>query len=533
MRSALTCVAAFGVLASVALLSIDYSGDFSLNDDWGYSTPVRWWVEDGVFQLTHWQSMPQVPQFLGGVLWTSLFGFSQEALRNFTALLGCIALIATYGLARALDLPRWAALLASGLLLASPIFQTLSYSFMSDVPFAALAILACWALVAALRSGPRRFWLFFGTGAILTALATLQRQTGLGIPIAFLLVQVIRPVRSPGAAVAALALLAVAVLATIGVPRALSAHDMLPRLYFLQTASLVSYIDSVFELSLGIVLPPLRAVLHGLSYLGLFLFPAVLLLIRFSGLRPVAVAGTATGALLLTGLSYWQNQLLLVSPNTDVLNWDGAGPKLVLGLTPAPLVASALLTAVSFWVSLTALSAALLRIRWERSDRNAAIAMVLLAGVITFGPHMVSYFVLFDRYTLVPALLIGLAALAWMQLPEKMPGEALFSFGLVAAGTILSAALVADHFDWQRARAALTEANLSADLHAGFEANNLAHVLANRETAHRLEGYHRDDWRLVIAKSPLDGYEIVEALEVPQRIGPTRTLYLLRKTSEP
>jgi hypothetical protein len=54
----------FAAIAAILFFAFDYAGEFSINDDWGYSTPIRWWTEDGRLALTHWQSMPLVTQLV-------------------------------------------------------------------------------------------------------------------------------------------------------------------------------------------------------------------------------------------------------------------------------------------------------------------------------------------------------------------------------------------------------------------------------------------------------------------------------------
>ncbi|NNE88983.1 MAG: hypothetical protein HKN27_12985 [Silicimonas sp.] len=515
---------------------VDFSGDFALNDDWGYSTPVRWWIEDNVFQLTHWQSMPLIPQLVGGAIWTSVFGFEQEALRRLGVLFAALGLIGTYGLARALSVPRWGALFFASLLLASPIYTTLTFSFMSDVPFAALATLATWALVASFKYEGKQHNLVLLFGAALVLLAVAQRQTGLGIPIAFLLAQFVRPDHSWGKILAALLLLVASVLLIAAVPKILSAYQMLPRVYFFQTETLIRYFNDLISLSPHALLPPLKAGLHGLSYMGLFLFPALPLILSALRLHYSWILATGVCSLVLTGLALWQNQLLLLEPDSDVLNWEGVGPRLVPGVMPVPLVMSIVLTALAFWISLTTCLAAFRNIQWRRSIPNAAAATVFLAGLISYGPHMAAYFILFDRYTLFPSAVIGLAIFSLLDLPERIGPTAYGAFALALAGIVFSALLVADHFDWQRARASVLETAVSTNgidpgmLDAGFEANNLEHVLDNQNQAHTINWIEAHQRTFTIAKSPLEGYEVLIAKPVPQRVGPARAVYLLRKS---
>src|SRR5438445_5036192 len=66
------------------------------------------------------------------------------------------ALYAFYGIAREVGVPPWGALLGTGLLAVNPIFFHLSYSFMTDVPFMSLLLLASYCYIRGLRPEGRR-----------------------------------------------------------------------------------------------------------------------------------------------------------------------------------------------------------------------------------------------------------------------------------------------------------------------------------------------------------------------------------------
>lgn len=147
-RSQITLATTLFVAAALALfLSFNFSGDYAVNDDWGYPTPVRWWVVDRQLSLTHWQSMPLISQLFLGVAWAEVFGFRQGALRQLSLVLALTTCAAVFACARALALPDSICLLCALLPLASPLFVDLSYSFMTDVPAAALAALSLLFLI--------------------------------------------------------------------------------------------------------------------------------------------------------------------------------------------------------------------------------------------------------------------------------------------------------------------------------------------------------------------------------------------------
>ena len=104
------------------------------------------------------EGAPAAPRFLGarerghilwGWLFTLPFGFSFVALRWSTSSLAAIGLCGLYLLLRRLDVPRREALLGAGTLGVYRIFRMLSATFMTDVPFVSVTILACYAAVTA------------------------------------------------------------------------------------------------------------------------------------------------------------------------------------------------------------------------------------------------------------------------------------------------------------------------------------------------------------------------------------------------
>lgn len=94
-----------------------------------------------------------------------------------------MGVICFYLLLRQLEVPPRAALLGTAILGLNPLYLFLSYSFMTDVPFVALLLLASLLLVRGIQ-GHGEVWLWLGS--IATALAYLTRQYGIIFAIAAL-----------------------------------------------------------------------------------------------------------------------------------------------------------------------------------------------------------------------------------------------------------------------------------------------------------------------------------------------------------
>lgn len=173
----------------LALLAVDPIGEFPLDDDWAYASAVRALVEQGEIRLSGWTATNLIAQLLWGALFCRPFGFSFTALRVSTLVLAVLGVLATYGLLREAQAKRGKALIGAATLAFGPIYFALSFTFMTDVPFTAVATLSSWLLLRGLRRGGRAKII---AGLALAMAAILIRQIGLAIPIAFALAYVVK-----------------------------------------------------------------------------------------------------------------------------------------------------------------------------------------------------------------------------------------------------------------------------------------------------------------------------------------------------
>src|SRR5688500_10058077 len=139
----------FNIIAIVAglgilLLLIPPEHDYPIVDDWIYAGSVRDLLQTGTFTLPTHSQASLIGLTYWGAAWAKLFGFSFTTLTYSTLVLALAALLAFYGIARTINVPPWGALLGTALLAFNPIFLHFSYSFMTDVPFLALVLIACY-----------------------------------------------------------------------------------------------------------------------------------------------------------------------------------------------------------------------------------------------------------------------------------------------------------------------------------------------------------------------------------------------------
>ncbi len=101
-------------------------------------------------------------------------------LRIWTLVIAAIGLAACYLAGREFGLSRCLSMAIAALYAVNPIFISLSQSFMTDVPFWSLMMVAVFLLLRGVRRGQAvSYW----AGWIAVLAATLIRQLGLAIPI--------------------------------------------------------------------------------------------------------------------------------------------------------------------------------------------------------------------------------------------------------------------------------------------------------------------------------------------------------------
>lgn len=239
-------------------------GDFPLNDDWSFGRSVFNLVEEGHFQLTGWMSMTFVVQLFWGAPFCLPQGFSFTALRISTLVAGLLGIVATYLLLRDANPRRGTAALGSLVLAANPLYFHLAHTFMTDVPFAALSIVALLFFARAMRGGSLRN-VVLGTLAACTA--TLVRQVGIAIPMGFALSLLVLNQRSLKNALLAMGPVIVVggVLVTYNVCLALWVG--VPALYHLPVSNLQSAVSENGLMVIGVVVSNACVALF---YLGLF-----------------------------------------------------------------------------------------------------------------------------------------------------------------------------------------------------------------------------------------------------------------------
>jgi hypothetical protein len=149
-------------------------------DDWVYAWSVQHLLKTGELRISDYSSVYPIAQILWGTLFARLTGFSFGILRLSTAVLAVCGCCAIYLTLRELSVTAVASLLAALTVALHPVYFSLAFTFMTDVPFVSLSSIALFFYVSAsVRNRPKRLW--WGSGVAL--LAFLVRPLGLVLPL--------------------------------------------------------------------------------------------------------------------------------------------------------------------------------------------------------------------------------------------------------------------------------------------------------------------------------------------------------------
>ena len=461
----------------VSLFIINPLGDFPLNDDWSYALTVKHFLETGDFLPIGWTSTPLLTHVLWGSFFCLLKGYSFETLRFSTLTLSLVGVLATYLLVRVLDRSRWLAVIAALTVAFNPIYYALSTTFMTDVPFTAVMIVATLFLTRCLNQHSN-FDLWLGT--LLMMIATLNRQLGITIPLAFTVTFILKNGFTRQSIGRALLPSVMTLGALLALQQWLAATDRLPALYSAKTDAMMSALES----------PELWVDAAGqifvvLLYLGWFLLPVLVLCFgriwlgtkgkKTSRLRLLAMALLC---FILLSIIPWHRGLYLMPLGGNIIIESGIGPltlhdTLIMQANHVPVLSS------GFWFAITVFSllgGTLLviaggifalrtfRTLWsnELDSNHATSLFLILSALLYLLPLIIAG--LFDRYLLPPIPLLA-AAFVNLTTKEARPtalskeGRLFSVVSVILLGLLFVYAIggTRDYLTWNRTRWAMID----------------------------------------------------------------------------
>jgi hypothetical protein len=521
------------------------SGDFPLNDDWVYALGVKSILQTGRFELPIESDADFFTQAYWGAVFCLPFGFSFTSLRFSTLTLGVVGIVALYFLLREIGGNRPTALLGSFTLASNPLYFGLAHTFMTDVPFLALMIMALWLFVRGLW---REEAVSLAAG-ILIALATiLIRQFAILLLLAFGVAYIMRKGVSRKALLVAIAPLVAGVIEHFAYQHWMDETGRTD--FFVE----VTPINLFFPTPLGeFVRYTTLKIAGGLPYLGFFTASFVAS-VAFSGPRTsgrkrwlIWVLVLALASPLLTrldfGLGLSQDKVRVGVPNREfgnVLTAFGLGPLTLRDTfilnTNLPTISNGIKV---FWIAIgviAILSGTVIILyfvkataqvfknlwrleRWYDSSLQALV-LVLVAGYATL--LLLNGFNrggMFDRYLLFflpPSLVILLVSENHSESIAIPRWRFITSLAMLCIYATFSIAATHDYLAWNRARWNATRSLMAAgtssqQIDGGYEFNGW--FLGDRNY---IRGPDKSFWffgddEYVIASGPVTGYHEISA----------------------
>jgi hypothetical protein len=450
------------ILYLLAIFLVQPSGDFPLNDDWSYAVLVRTLLFDHDWRPSGWNSAPIITQSLLAAPFCLFTTCSYEALRVFSLVCGLVLLVSSYFLFRRVTRSEFTAGLATTAVALNPVNFQLSFTFMTDIPFAALLTLSMLAFLKTLRSDSIALYV---AACLLAVAATLCRQLGLCVPLAYLAMSAFVP-GLRGRRIVRAALPLVLCISTFALFELwLQQTGRLPALYHQNEGVILSNLRDP-ALLIKLVIANLTI---AFLYFGLFGLPVLIL----RQLPPVGWPNpwlrwtprcVAAVAVLCACIVF--SLVRMMPAGHNILIKQGLGPLTlrdgyVLGLDNVPSLP------VPFWVVVTALSVIglfklaelvasfSLRLIIERGDvtaegRTDAVFAFLCTGAY-LTPLIVGRF--FDRYLMafLPIVLMFVLA-ATTAVPREHLWRNAVAGALCAAFAIFAVLGTHDYLSWNRAR---------------------------------------------------------------------------------
>lgn len=538
-------LAVLGLVWIVLAVVVNPLGDFPLNDDWVYALAVRSILGTGNFALPSPASSNVIAQAYWGALFCFPFGFSFNALRISTLVLGGVGILALFLLLRELGARRGLAAAGALTMAVNPFYLGLSASFMTDVPFTALVTLSLWLYVRGVRREDR---VLLAGAFVVAFMAIMIRQFALVLPVAFGAAHVMRKGVGPRAVAFAALPIVLAVVLQIIYQRWLFATGRTPMIA-------VPLEGLVPETELSLAHRTISVALTFLPYIGLCVAPFVACLNLPQIYRPASDVwryllswrvSTLLWLMLVAALVVTRNFLPAfghIIPTFDnILIPSGMGALTLRDIyvlqTNQPQVPGivselwAVATMFSAWIAVLVILGILYMLTMLVSNardlelRRAAWAQVLMITVLSV--YLGGMFLInnngrvYDRY-LLPLIPPVLAALVlgpgYSHQAPGITGRGVLLVLLLGLYAAFSVSATHDYLAWNRARWQATDSLARAGvtphrIDGGYEFNGWYLYSANYQRQPSKSYWWVDDDEYVIASGPLSGYQETERFPV-------------------
>ncbi len=451
-----------------AVLLVNPTGNFPLKDDWSYEMTVKRFLIEKTFHPPGWPAMTLISQTLWGVLVSLLFGLSFNTLRLSILFLSLLILFTIYLIIRELSDKHWHALIVALTLAFNPLFFSLSFTFMTEIPFILYATLSMLFFMRNLKYDSVKDIIL---GTCFSTMAILCRQIGFFVPMAFGLVLFLKKKRSFRSFILACLPTAIGLALSTAFQKWMETTGKLSQSYNLVIHEIIQRI--LHEPQLLIYSVP-RSIFFTIQYSGLFLLPLLILFypIQFKNkrFRLIVTFFLSLFFVFTMYLSFIKGHLMpLFTKFESNLIKEGLGPltlndTFIRHLTNLPALPNIV------WIGLTLLSimggmlllvcfaSVLYRlgsiIKSIRNDESSALTIFfLLSSIIYLSPLAVSK-IFFDRYLtplFIPLsfLVVQTRTLSVFHPQRKIKWITAFLIGGFACFSIL---VTHDYMAWHRTR---------------------------------------------------------------------------------
>ncbi|MEM6966481.1 MAG: glycosyltransferase family 39 protein [Bacteroidota bacterium] len=523
-------------------------GDFPLNDDWSYALNAKTLAVDNEIYFDDWGAMTLFAHTLWGALFCKIFGYSHTVLRLSTLVLGWGGMLASYYFFKEAKINEKLAAGLALLLAFNPIYFNVSFTYMTDVPYLCYSLVAAYFLLKYLHTS-NIYNIVFAT--LFSVLATLIRQPGILIPIAFLIVALLKAHRTLRHFLHA------------ALPSIITIVSLLFFMYWRKTNyGLSSHFgnpsDVLDNLSNGVFTYFIKEKTHGFfMYWGLFLLPVLIYifpkLINRKNLRLKLLALVLT---LVSSYPFWEKWHYDFHGN--IFYNFGLGPK-TLGLPPLfgfspdkldtlPAVAWDKVKLIAFisgvillffiWKKGLQLATDLFKKKFNNLDWAALFGLAIAIGYFLF---LLTNNFLFDRYylTVLPFLIL----IIFPKTPIILGSQSIsrwsqsLAFFVFLALALFALAGTKDYLEWNKSRweairYALVEKQIPVDqLNGGFEFRYWKDKKVPTNFDWENTGWWLDNQeRYYLEFTELCGYETIKTFSNRRFVPPGRdTIFLLKK----
>lgn len=172
-----------------AILIVNPNGEFPLNDDWSYTLNAKSLAIENKILFDDFGAMTLIVHTIWGAFFCKLFGFSLTTLRISTLVLGWGTTLVSFLFYQEGGLNQKRAFGACLLLMFNFFFFANSFTYMTEVPFLFFFISASYFFIKGIQTNK---WIDIIISTTFTILATLVRQIGIILPLAFLFIVIFK-----------------------------------------------------------------------------------------------------------------------------------------------------------------------------------------------------------------------------------------------------------------------------------------------------------------------------------------------------